>query len=303
MRLKQLSLLLLTLVLSATVNAQGTDRAWWNSLSPAWKKVILKQQFKGKNITPTDEQLVEIGKMTFLDLTNNKDVKSLQPASSLVLLEVIKAKNSGIESLEGIENLINLKNLDCSDNDNINSLSPISSLNNIENLNCGNTMVKSLVPIRNLKNLVYLDLHYTTIVDLRILKDLKKLESLDVHQNISLYQLDGVEYMGELRRLDCSNTNVDLLTPLSKLPNLEELNCSDTKINSLRPIQLVKTLKDVNCSKTEITGSSLEYLLSIKNLVMLRAKNIDITDAQIEEFRALMKKNNNDATIIISKRQ
>jgi hypothetical protein len=91
----------------SSVYSQSTDRAWWNSLSPAWKKVIQKQHFKGKDITPTDEQLVEIGKMVLLDLEDNKDVKSLKPAYALQLLEIIKAKNSGIESLDGIEGLIN----------------------------------------------------------------------------------------------------------------------------------------------------------------------------------------------------
>ncbi|MCF6185001.1 MAG: hypothetical protein L3J56_10365 [Bacteroidales bacterium] len=76
--------------------AQSTDRDWWNSLSPAWKKVIQKQHFKGKDVTPTDEQLQEIGKMVFLDVENNKEIKSLAPAEALQLLEIIK--NITIES-------------------------------------------------------------------------------------------------------------------------------------------------------------------------------------------------------------
>lgn len=300
MKAKLFASLIISLITVSSVFAQSTDRAWWNSLSPAWKKVILKQQFKGKDINPTDEQLIEIGKMVFLDITGNKDIKTLKPASAFQVLEIIKAKGSGIESLEGIENLNNLREIDCSDNDNINSLAPLSKLNNLRKVNCGNTMVKSLSPLRNLQYLTYLDAHYTTIVDMRILKDLKRLEHLNVHNNISLYSLDGLEYLYELRELDCSQTSIDLLTPLSELKKLERLNCADTRVYSLRPIQLVKSLEDIDCSNTEITGTSLEYLISNRNLIMLRAKNIDITKKQITEFEKLMLKNNPNATIIIT---
>jgi len=285
--------------LFSNISAQSTDRDWWESLSPAWKKVIQKQHFKGKDINPTDEQLQEIGKMVFLDIEDNKNIKSLEPAAALLMLEIIKAKNSGLESLDGIRGLINLKQLDCSDNDNINSLIPLSNLNNLENINCGNTMVKSLVPLRYLEKLLKLDLHYTTIVDLRILKDLNNLSELDVSENISLYTLDGVNYMPELRFLNCSKSNIDDLSPLAKSKVLERLDCSDTKVYSLRPIQLIKTLQDIDCSDTDIKAKSLDYLLGHSNLTMLRAKNIEITDAEIKVFERLIQKRNPDATIII----
>ncbi len=285
--------------ISGNISAQSTDRDWWNSLSPAWKKVIQKQHFKGKNVTPTDEQLQEIGKMVFLDIEDNKDIKTLAPAEALQMLEIIKARNSGLKSLDGIEGLINLKEIDCSDNDNINSVIPLSALNNLEKINCGNTMVKSLVPLRNLEKLRDLDVHYTTIVDLRILKDLKNLTTLDVSQNISLFSLDGVNYMPELMYLNCSETNIDDLTPLSKLKNLQRLDCSKTKVESLRPIQLVKSLQDIDCSGTKIKAKSLDYLLGLPYLIMLRAKNINITDAEAKEFETLLQKRNPNATIII----
>ncbi|NPA68820.1 MAG: leucine-rich repeat domain-containing protein [Chlorobi bacterium] len=280
-------------------NAQSTNREWWNSLSPAWKKVIQKQHFKGKDVTPTDEQLTEIGKMVFLDIENNKQIESLKPAEALQLLEIIKAKNSGLKSLEGIEGLINLKEIDCSDNDNINSLIPLSGLTNLEKINCGNTMVKSLVPLRYLDKLRNLDVHYTTIVDLRILKDLKNLTDLDVSQNISLFSLEGLNYMPELSSLNCSETNIDDLTPLSKLKNLQRLDCSKTKVSSLRPLQLVKSLQDIDCSDTQIKAKSLDYLIGLPNLIMLRAKNINISEDEVKEFETLLQKRNPDATIII----
>lgn len=297
--LKYFFTVIFLIIFSANISAQSTDRDWWNSLSPAWKKVIQKQHFKGKDVTPTDEQLQEIGKMVFLDIEGNKDIKTLAPAEALQLLEIIKARNSGLLSLDGIDNLINLKEIDCSDNDNINSVIPLSYLNNLEKINCGNTMVKSLVPLRNLDKLRNLDVHYTTIVDLRILKNLKNLTTLDVSQNISLFSLEGVNYMTDLMYLNCSESNVDNLTPLSKLKNLQRLDCSNTKIESLRPLQLVKTLQDIDCSETKIKSKSLDYLIGLPYLIMLRAKNINITESEAKEFETILQKRNPNAIIII----
>ncbi len=298
-KISQIIVVILLIFSSINISAQ-TDREWWDSLSPAWKKVILKQHFKGKDITPTDEQLQEVGKMVFLDISGNKDVKTLKPAEQLLLLEIIRCNGSGIESIEGVEGLINLRKFDCSDNDNISSLVPLSELTNIEKIKCGNTMVKSLAPLRNLVNLVELDLHYTTVVDLRILKDLKKLESLDVSQNISLFALDGVEYMKELREINLSKTNVDDLSPLSKLTKLERVDCSESRVASLRPIQMVKSLQDIDCSSTEISPKSLDYLLGHTNLMMIRAKDIEITEKEIAFFENQLQKRNPEATVIIT---
>jgi len=297
--LKYLFAAFFSIILSGNISAQSTDRDWWDSLSPAWKKVIQKQHFKGKDVTPTDEQLQEIGKMVFLDIEDNKNIKSLAPAEALQLLEIIKAGNSGLQSLDGINGLINLKEIDCSDNDNINSVIPLAYLNNLEKINCGNTMIKSLVPLRNLERLRDLDVHFTTIVDLRILKDLKNLTNLNISQNVSLFSLEGVNYMPELSYLNCSETNIDNLTPLSKLKSLQRLDCSKTKVSTLRPVQLVKTLQDIDCSDTRIKAKSLDYLIGLPNLMMLRAKNIEISDAEVKEFEILLQKRNPDATIII----
>ncbi len=277
-----------------------TDRAWWNSLTPAWKKVIQKQQFKGKDVTPNDEQLAEIAKMTFLELTGNKDIKSLKPAANLTLLEIVRCSDSGVESLEGLGELVNLKDLDCSDNDNIASLGAISNSYNLEKLNCGNTMVKSLTPLRNLKKLRILDVHYATVVDIRILKELRQLESLNVSKNASLFSLDGVNYLHNLTELYANETRIDNLSPVSNLKHLKIIEFADSPVNSLRPLQLIKSLEDINCSGTQIKGSSLEYLFGLSNIKMLRCKNIEISDKEISMAEKIITKKSPEATIIIT---
>ena len=291
---------IITCFLFTNTGMSQTSREWWNSLSPAWKKVIQKQQFKGKDINPSDEQLEEIVKMTFLELSKNKEIKSLKPAESLGLLEVIRCNGSNVQSLEGIEALTNLREIDCSDNDNINSILPLNGLYNLEKLNCGNTMVKSLRPLRNLKKLRVLDVHFATVVDLRVLKGLDNLGTLDVSENQSLFSLNGVDFLPNLVELNCSKTRIDDLAPVAKLKQLQRLDCSDTPVKTLRPLQLIKTITEIDCSNTLITGKSLDYLYGHINLTMFRCKNIDIDEKEIPGYEKVFQKRNADALIIIT---
>ena len=298
--LKKTIFISLILFLFAGSSFSQTDRAWWNSLSPEWKKVIQKQQFKGKDVTPTDEQLVEIAKMTFLELSGNKTIKSLKPAANLTLLEIVRCNGSAIESLEGLEGLMNLKDLDCSDNDNITSLLPISASYNLERLNCGNTMVKSLSPLKDLKRLTYLDVHLATVLDLRVLKGLDNLTVLNVAENASLFSLEGVNFLPNLTELNLSDTRVESLAPLETLKNLKILSFEKAPVKTLRPLQGLKTLEEINCSQTDIPSTSMDYLVGHVKIKMLRAKGIKITPNEITTATEAIMKKNPTATVIIS---
>ncbi|GEM_PF-1480901 len=277
-----------------------SDREWWNSLSPGWKKVFQKQELKGKDIEPSDELLSRIVSVKQIDCSHNKDINDLKPLSKLILLEKIRCNNSSnIKSLEGIENLINLKELNCSSNDNISSLIPLTSLVNLEKLNCSNTMTKDLRPLRGLTKLRVLDVHLCTINDLSILYTMTSLERLNVAQNISLFSLSGVEKLVNLVELNCSETKVDDLSYLERMKNLEIVDFSKTPVKTLRYLQTVRSLKEINCSDTEILGSSLSYLYSHVNLRMFKCKGNYICQTDSDEFTAMMKKVSAECILVV----
>jgi len=280
-------------------NAQA-ERDWWNSLSPGWKKVFRDQELKGKDVVPNDEQLDRMVKISHIDCSENKDIEDLKPLKMCTLLEEIRCNNTGIKSLEGIEGLTNLRKLDCSNNDNISSLIPLRGLASLEELNCGNTMIKDLSPLRGMANLKKLDVHFCTVNKLLVIGELKKLEILDVSKNQSLFDLVGMETLVNLREFDCSETQVNNLAPLSLLKKLEILDVSKTAINTLRPIQQLKSLKELDASETAITAASLDYLYAHVALEMLRARSIDATTKQIDEFQTTMLKKIPNCTFVIT---
>ncbi len=297
------SFLALSFLFTISLNAQTDARKWWNSLSPAWKTILQKQELKGKELDPTDEQLDRITKIKFISCAYNDEITSLAPLATLQLLETVQCNDcKNLKSLDGIENLLNLKELDCSNNDYINSLIPVQGITSLEKLNCGNTMVKDLRPLRNLKNLRYLDVHLTTVSELIFLKELANLTHLDVSENYSLFKLDGLESLLGLSEIKLANTQVRSLEPIMNLRDLKSIDFSNCPINSLRPLSsptLRKSLQEVDCSSTKIDGEQLDYISQHYILSMFRCRDNDLCPADVEDFLASMQKSNPNCIIKI----
>lgn len=300
MNMKKL-LLSLALIGVITVSFAQDNRTWWNDLSPAWKKIFQKEQFKGKDVVPTDENLDEmVRSLDKINCAGNKEITDLRPLSRLKALTLIDCSNTNIKSLEGIEGLLNLVELNCSNNDNLNSLLPVSGLINLQKLNCGNTMVKSLAPLSSLKNLKELDVHFCTVNNLSQLNTLTKLVTLNVSQNQSLYSISGIEKLANLVSFDCSETCVEDLTPLQNLRMLQTINVSNTKVKTLRPLQLVRSLQDIDVSDTRITAASLDYFYAHYSITMFRGRNLELTQKQIDDFTATFNKKFPYGTIVLT---
>ncbi|MCR5454946.1 MAG: leucine-rich repeat domain-containing protein [Bacteroidales bacterium] len=286
----------------ANTFAQVDNREWWNSLTPAWKKVFRDIELKGKDVEPTDEQLQSMVLMENVECGGNKEIEDLRGLSRLTNLKTIDCSNTNITSLDGIQTLTGLIELDCSNNDNINSLKPITGLINLERLNCGNTMVKSLAPLTYLKKLRRLDAHYCTVNNLGQIGDLKSLTYLDLSDNHSLFSLAGIEKLTQLVELNCNNTNISDLGPLSNMKVIESLSVANTRVTTLRPLQFVRSLKEIDCSGTKIAAASLDYFTSHTHLKFLRGRDLDIDQKDIDAFIASFAKRVPECDVILQRK-
>lgn len=286
-------------VFCANTFAQQDNREWWNSLAPAWKQVFRDIELKGKDVEPTDEQLQSIVLMEYIECGGNKEIEDLRGLSRLTNLKAIDCSNTNVKSLDGIQMLSGLTELDCSNNDNINSLKPITGLINLVSLNCGNTMVKSLAPLTYLKKLRRLDAHFCTVNNLGQIGDLKSLTYLDLSDNHSLFSLAGIEKLTQLVELNCTNTNISDLTPLSNMKALESLSVINTRVTTLRPLQFVRSLKEIDCSGTKISSASLDYFTSHTHLKFLRGRDLNIDQKELDAFTATFAKRVPECDVIL----
>ena len=165
----------------------------------------------------------------FIDIDNKEQVKE------------INCSDQQIESLEGIELLINLKILDCSYN-NIKDLSPIRNLIKLEHIDCSSIAIDNFNDLINLKNLEVLIGHELRLISIEPLKYLTKLKKLYLVEN-NITDLTPIKDLINLTELYCPTNHISDLTPLKNLINLTDIFIDDNYIKDLTPIKDLINLK------------------------------------------------------------
>jgi Leucine-rich repeat (LRR) protein len=121
----------------------------------------------------------------------NTMVKNLTPLKKLVNLRVLDVHYSTVNKLVVISDLKSLQVLDVSQNQPLFYLDGVEGLVNLAELNCSETRVSDLSPVQNLKYLEILNLSNTSVETLRPLQDVKTLKELDFsNTNITGVSLD-----------------------------------------------------------------------------------------------------------------
>lgn len=139
----------------------------------------------------------------------------------------LKAGNRGIKKLEGIENIVNLEELDL-----------------------WKAEISDISLLANLKKLVYLRLSKTGVKDLTPLKELPNLEELYL-QEIPATDLTPVGELKSLKMLYLEKTKFDSLEPLLLIPDLQELYLWGADIGSETNKIVMRKLEEKGCRITK----------------------------------------------------
>ena len=103
-----------------------------------------------------------------------------------------------------------------------------------------------------------------------------------------------IEEIKALTHIDCSNTSIRSLEPLTELYNLKSLICSNTNVEDLSSLTEVNSLYLLDCSNTNI--NTLKPLFSLKKLEKLKCTNNKISLSEISE----LKKSNPNIKIVFN---
>ncbi|MDP5275297.1 leucine-rich repeat domain-containing protein [Chengkuizengella axinellae] len=151
-----------------------------------------------------------------LDITGDLKVTDLEKLTEL------DATGLGINSLEGIENAVNLTNLYLGydfitdEKNNITEIKSLNSLTNLTTLNLSWNVITNISNLNSLTNLTTLDLFWNFITDVESLESLKNLTSLDLSWN----KITDIISLGNLTNLETLNLECNLI---EEIPNLENL--------------------------------------------------------------------------------
>lgn len=122
---------------------------------------------------------------------------------------------------------------------------------------------------------------------------IEKLPMNKIFRNV-LYMKEIFQQMPNLRRLNLSNNNIELIEPGSfdRLVRLEELDLSGNQLETIMPklFSKLKSLKSLNLSKNQLNSLKKEYVTGLVNLEMLDiSKNPRFYDIESDFFTGLPK--------------
>ena len=194
-----------------------------------------------RDISPL-KQLPEIKEIYFTDPYLQVD---LQQIVGIKTLEKLAINNPGYNVPQGLEALLNLKELYLL-RVNLSDCSPLSKLRNLQKLyvvNSGLTSLDCLAPLINL-------------------------QSLSLEENPGLASIDPLESLTSLEYLDISLTKVSDLQVLRKLPMLASLYMEGSMATNLDPVKSLKRLKNTSFTQMALLrdSNSLSQLCAATDL-------------------------------------
>lgn len=197
-----------------------------------WERDGVSEFFEGEVTTLSDLKWFKNLKRLYLSRCG---VQSLEGIEDLIALEGLYIRSNEIQNLEPIKNLKNLVEFDCADNP-ISDYSVLSGLTKLEWLSIGESLATDLSMVKNLTELKKLYAPYCGISDLSPLKNLDKLEYLQLKKN----DINDIEALAGLQRLNYLNIEENQVSDISALYDLPNLQTVDLDKNPIPDGELNK---------------------------------------------------------------
>ena len=294
-------------------------RVWWNRMPAVWKMYFGENRYILDSVEIADiahiyrdsivivnedkvehtiacnmpvlyENLISITKITDVDVSNNSDITSLDPLNELSELQNLDCSNTNIEDISPIRNLNKINTLNIS-NTKISDISDLKYANNIRILDADNIPLKDIGIIGLYGQLTNLSISGTDVSDISMLENCGQLGNLNI-SNTKVTTLDSIMLPQSLRFLNISNTDIDDLTPIENLENLQLLIIDNSKVTDLTPLSKLGKLHEFHCRNTEI--SDIMPLKDLPHLVRIYCDNTLIDSEKADSFR-----NENRRVIVI----
>ncbi|HNR02429.1 MAG TPA: CotH kinase family protein [Anaerolineaceae bacterium] len=158
----------------------------------------------------------------------------------------------------------------------VESLDGIDSLRNLRTLNLSGIRVNDLSPLQKLAKLQRLDLSNNLLEDASVISALVSLEELVIRQNL-IEDLSFLEKLKNLKVLDIANNRIVDIEPLKNLPHLEELNLRENLVTDISSLAELSNLTYLNLH-SNYGISDISPLANMKQLRTLILRNIPVEE-------------------------
>lgn len=208
---------------------------------------------------------------------------------------------NSLESLGRLKNLKKLDLIDCSLED-VSGLSALGDYQNLVELNLASNFVEDLSPLSNIISLKHLDLYYNCVSDISPLAGLVNLEYLNLGMNYNYYSycsisdISALEQLVDLKDLNCEEAwdleDIEVLGHLSKLERLNLNYCMLQDVSNLNSLTSLRELHIDDNSISELNLSDLPQLemisiegnpldsINIRDASTLKYLNVEFTEVR-----------------------
>ena len=227
-------------------------------------------------------------------------------------LTILNGPSRQIDGLTGLENAINLTQLNLNGNF-IRELNPVSDLTKLTSLKLNDNSITAIDALRNLVKLTTLELSGNRIGTLTALNRLINLKTLDLSEN-RIKNLSPIAGLTALTNLNLTTNQITDVSSLANFRNLRTLRISENTITDIdilvglaRIVELDGTLPSLvadpalrNVIRTHLSLTEAEQItiVDMENLTALELESIGITSlAGLEYAIALTTLNLSDNSI------
>ena len=214
--------------------------------------------------------------------------------ADLAKLEKLTIYNTQTKDLGGLEQCVNITNLNCQGNplqnidalaqmpqlkhlvieiSQIDDISALRSLQNLDHLSLNGTRIKSLDPLAGLTSLTYLNIGRLLAGDIKALSGLENIETLRIEQ-MSLTDLEFVRGMPRLRYLTADGNNIQSVEPLQGLHGLISISLESNRITEIASLSKLPQLRFLNLNENAITSVAGMPPIMSEGIVRLHGNQI-----------------------------
>ncbi|EDN7503222.1 lmo0801 family class 1 internalin, partial [Listeria monocytogenes] len=207
-----------------------------------------------------------------------------------------QAINKGIKSIEGVEYLQNITELDVEKNqitdiapvanlkklttllintNQITDISPVADLANLTTFYCGNNPISDISAVQNLTKLSIFNCYTANVEDISPVKNLVNLKTLSLGSN-NIHDISDIEKLTALEYLSFSNNPVENPEVIGNLTNLNTLWLYNAQIRNIDFTANLPKLKSVYLYNNQI--SNISEVSNWANIEYLELNNNQITD-------------------------
>ncbi len=189
-------------------------------------------------------------------------------------LKELKASDSGIASLDGLEYASNLEYLSLGKNQ-ISDISPLADLHTLKNLHLQDNQLSDITPLEKLVNVYDLSLSNNQVSDISPLEGMAALKYLNLCEN-QITDISPLAELSNLHSIFIRNNEISEIPPLPGLTGLINIYLHDNQVNDISSLAKLDTLKSICLRNNQV--SDISPLKDLNNLIHLYLSDNQVSD-------------------------